>query len=450
MARKRKKKHRYPGISVFKNKAGSWYMKWTDPHTLKRHECSLKKLGFDTLEQADAYLLNASLELQDERRRVRIHGRRELLATTWPVAIEAYLEHYKEMNGEVSYARQEGALYAFRDWLRGDGRRFVTTGDVTRVALVSVHDHLARLKKRQPRQGKRGANSMLNEPLSASSKNSYRAVIVALMNWLRRREYLRISSDDVRDAMPKFREEKKLPVEVPVETLRALVKAAVSNDLSMNFASRVDKRAYDVGERSDTATHTYKPLFPLVALLVLTGMRLGEALHLRWENVDLSGKRICVRADRQTNWQVKTRHERNIGFTDSPAVERLLFGLTLRRGASAYVLPDTESSDPRNFNRKSWGRMLTSAGIPHVTPKMLRTTYATALASARKAPTPYQLAFRMGHGVEVAARHYVADTEPREGDRVEQWLQIDDVLTAALDELRYPVVPKQEVGGRLA
>lgn len=453
MARKKKKNHKYPGVSVFKDGTGNWYMKWTDPNTLKRKERSLRKEGYDSLEQADDYLRRFCDNLQEEITRARIVGRRERYDTSWCEATKLYLDHYKSTNGEASAGRQQRALYVLTEWLGSEGKRYRVTGDLNRLGLVSIHDFIARLRKRVPvgkpeggapgvgddaADNHRGRNVVSDAPLSGASKNSYRAAIIAFLNWIRRREYLRVTSDDVRDAMPKFRQERKLPVEVSAETLQGLIAAAVDHDTNWNHASRADKHAYYTKQRSETATAKYKPLFPLVAMLMLTGMRLGEALHLRWENVDIEAKRIRVKADRQTNWQVKTRHERNIGFSDSPALERLLTGMKMRRGLSPYVLPDCDGPSPRKFNRASWNLMLESAGVPKVTPKELRSTYATALASARNAPTPYQLAFRMGHGVAVAAGHYVADTQAREGNSVEQWLQVEKELVKALDELGFP------------
>src|SRR5690606_18850538 len=133
----------------------------------------------------------------------------------------------------------------------------------------------------------------------------------------------------------------------------------------------------------------YKPLAPLALLLMLTGMRLGEALHVRWDTVDFERKFLDVRADESSDWDVKTGQERRVPFGDSPALERLLLGLRLRRGENQYVIVGDEPGKPRHFSRYSWDKLF-DPGQRAVAPKMLRSTFATALACARGGPMPYE------------------------------------------------------------
>lgn len=439
MAR-RNRRSKHPGVTVFKEgRVGTLVVKWIDPHTGKKRQRSLTKMGFDSKQEADDYLRTLSREIEDERRSVRIEGRKANACVEWPKIIESYLDHYGKVHSEQSKKRTDHALYALREWLAADGRNCRLGGDLTRLDLISLHDWLAQLRQRQSCSGFRGEYLQTDKPLSNASRNNYRSAIVALLNWARKRDYLRINGDDIRDNLPKFREKQRLPVEVTTEELADLITAVVKHDLDSFHSSRSDKHAYYTKEPSETAQTKYKPLAPLTFILMLTGMRLGEALHIRWENVDFDRKQIYVKADEGSNWDVKTKHERRVPFSDSPVLERLLTGLRLRRGENEYVVAGDDASSPRHFSRYSWDTIF-GEGQRRVTPKMLRSTFATVLASARGGPTPYELAHRMGHSVEVAAKHYVAQSHPRVGLTVEEWMMVGAQLHEALGKLGFPVI----------
>lgn len=124
----------------------------------------------------------------------------------------------------------------------------------------------------------------------------------------------------------------------------------------------------------------------MVLLLVLTGMRLGEVLHLRWESVDLRFRTLRVEADPVTGWAPKTRHERAIPLGDSPALLSLLRVLKGQAGPSKYVIAGADPEKPRNFYRPAWDKLMKAAGAIGVAPKHLRSTWVTAMAHGRGGP----------------------------------------------------------------
>ncbi len=448
MAR-RKRKNKYPGLTVFREKrVGTLLVKWIDPQTGKKRQESLSKQGYASKDEADRRLRKLSRKVMDERRVVEIEGRRENAGVEWPVIIKTYLAQYAQVHSEKSKKRTEHALYPLKEWLAGDGRRYRVGGDLNRLGLLSLHDWLGRLRQRVGCKGPRGKHEQTDKPLSNASLNNYRAAIVALLHWARKREYFRITGDDIRDTMPKFRERRPLPVEVSPAELEILINAVVEHDTDRCHGSRADKHAYYSGVASPEAELRYKPLAPLALLLMLTGMRLGEALHVRWDTVDFERKFLDVRADESSGWDVKTRHERRVPFGDSPALERLLLGLRLRRGENQYVIAGDEPGKARHFSRYSWDKLF-DPGQRAITPKMLRSTFATALACARGGPMPYELAHRLGHSVEVAARNYIRQSDPRAGTTVEEWLGVRDKLDEALDALGYPKVELANRGLRV-
>ncbi|MBK9974284.1 MAG: tyrosine-type recombinase/integrase [Planctomycetes bacterium] len=438
MARTRRSRNPYPGLSLFRrNKNGALIMTWADPNTGRRKQMSLSERGLRTRVEAHEFCQSFSQKLQADKLAVERGESRPNEVKTWAQIMATYLEQYAADKGSAAARRVDYELNTFRTWLSGPGKLCRLGKDMSRLMLVSISDFLKVLKKQHAVSGKRGAYEPSDDPATPATKNSRRATIIALLNWARRREYLSVSSDDIRDRIPKFKQERKVPSALSTEALSCLIRAAVTCDRLRCFSGRHDKQAYHRGLASDAAPMRYKPVTPLMLLLTMTGMRLGEALHVRWENVDFERRIIKVCADPASGWMVKTRNERLVPLGDCPALEKLLLGLKLGCGANRYVIAGDDPDRPREFNRPAWERVVEIAGLSNASPKVLRSTFATALGSARGGPTPYELAGRMGHSVEVAAKHYVAPTEARRGACVEDWLGIVDAVANALTELGF-------------
>ena len=111
-------------------------------------------------------------------------------------------------------------------------------------------------------------------------------------------------------------------------------------------------------------------LLPLVVALANTGMRRGEALALRWRDVDLEARVITIQPSEE--WQPKTGKARQVPINDA-----LLPYLTGPRQSEEYVFPCPATGDRWAYwpNRK-FDRARKAAGLtggPHT----LRHTYAS-------------------------------------------------------------------------
>ena len=179
----------------------------------------------------------------------------------------------------------------------------------------------------------------------------------------------------------------------------------------------------------ETARTRLPAFYPLALLLARSGLRLGEALGLRWTDIDLAGR--AIRVERTLGRHVKgfpitgpaigtPKSGRARTVDMSQALARALTALlrerreqALRRGqgqaAPAWVFL-TETGRPLRQGevREDFGRVLRWAGLPaHFTPHALRHSFAVALIQ-RNAPLPYVQA-QLGHAsisqtVDVYAR----------------------------------------------
>lgn len=84
-----------------------------------------------------------------------------------------------------------------------------------------------------------------------------------------------------------------------------------------------------------------------INLLLYTGCRLGEALHLRWESIDWTGKRVHIRLPEEGEaYELKRSKERRTPL--QPELADLLAPLVKENG---YVIPDDTLRTPNSKRR---------------------------------------------------------------------------------------------------
>ena len=150
----------------------------------------------------------------------------------------------------------------------------------------------------------------------------------------------------------------------------------------------------------DAATDELRPLFTTA---VMTGLRLGELLALRWDDVDLDGGMLTVRRSRgrvrkddgyeYEDGQPKSKKSRRVELSrDVIAVLRMMpsrfrGGRVFERQGKPY--------DPNNLVKRDFARTLRRAGLPKIRFHDLRHTYAALLIAAGAHPKYIQA--QLGH-----------------------------------------------------
>ena len=106
----------------------------------------------------------------------------------------------------------------------------------------------------------------------------------------------------------------------------------------------------------------------LLLCAVLTGMRRGEVLGLKWEDVDLEGNRIHVR---RSLWRGKfvtpslRRSRRAIDM--APTLKTALARLPSRfKGETVFTSPEGGVMDPDNFSSRDWARVLRRSKLQRI------------------------------------------------------------------------------------
>jgi integrase len=166
------------------------------------------------------------------------------------------------------------------------------------------------------------------------------------------------------------------------------------------------------------------------------GLRKGEVVHLRFEDVDLHRMVVHVRKRRETlsqiGWQAKGRTCRTLPLPEViaglieerrkelPPTQIYMNMTDLRYWRLKQMLRDGTMCDrvritpDENFH--CFGNLLKRARIPHGTFKGLRTTYATEMAEG--GVPQHELAYLMGHAnPETTAKYYI---QLRRGHAIER------------------------------
>jgi len=210
-------------------------------------------------------------------------------------------------------------------------------------------------------------------------------------------------------------------------------------------------------------------LYPAIYLELSTGLRRGELLALRWDDLDLRAGTVTVRrglvrvreddgrggrSTRLLFQEPKTPAGRRVIPLSDQALaelrrhkarqnqEKLLLGAAYRDNGLVFCTEDGAPYDPRNFARR-FETLLKRAGLPHIRFHDARHSFATMLLELGEHPKVVQQI--LGHsriGVTLDTYSHVSlDLEKRAVAR------LGDFLKAPAAEGSGAVVPEDAKGG---
>lgn len=224
---------------------------------------------------------------------------------------------------------------------------------------------------------------------------------------------------------------------------RALVVAEREGHITRNPAELLDPPGTHVEHRTPLTLNEARtvmavldgdPLASRWLVALLEGLRQGEALGLRWEDVDLPGRRLfVVRAIQRVKGKglVEVPPKSRSSVRAVPLLDPVVYALTEHRAASGgtgYVWGGATPIDPRR-DWQAWRDLLARAGVERRPLHAARATTASLL-NAAGVPTEI-IAEILGHAqVQVTQQSYIR------GD--------DSTHRAAMDQFgEYVVVPRE-------
>jgi integrase len=212
-------------------------------------------------------------------------------------------------------------------------------------------------------------------------------------------------------------------VKLIVAPLRGMFNAVLAlSHVATNPAQRLFRRTRkDQAEQQDKITFLrrdevdlllttcqshYAAYYPLILTLARTGLRIGECLAVRWEDVDFAGQFIEVRHTlfRNRLSSPKSGKSRRVDMSRqlTDTLKALLLERkkeTLRRGwgeLPPWVFANSHNNPlDADFFRRVWRKLLAQAGLRYVNVHTLRHTFASLLLQSG-APIVY-VKQQLGH-----------------------------------------------------
>ncbi|NRA34571.1 MAG: hypothetical protein HRU17_14645 [Polyangiaceae bacterium] len=435
MAKRRKRKH--PGVVLIrpeKSRRIGWRARFVDPDTGKSTKITLDR-AYRTAELREDWARRKSRSL-DKRRLELDGGAHRKTGTLLAVAVETYFDEHTHLR-ERTVQTYRSAATKFVRW--ASRTRVRLADDLTGPRLLTFRAELIGQKKSSPeRGGKRGSVTKGGKARSAATINRELRSVGTILSYLRKRGLLpRISIDNLKDGLEKLpdsaaRAEYRKPNE-----LRALLDAAIRHDAAV-FKST---RAEHVAGENQGSTPKHQAIAPFVAFVLLSGVRLGEALSLDWKQVDLEaldedGSRVGEIHLRKED--TKTKRPRTVGLEVSPALRRMLAAMRLQnRSGSVFGLTSGSAYSAAARLQKEFGA---PDGIGWQVLRRSCGTYLTNASGIFGGSSAYLSAKQLGHSVQVAERHYLGVMRGirRDAQTLEAAMQIEKQMAKIVASVQTP------------
>ncbi|MDB4989647.1 MAG: hypothetical protein JWN04_4825 [Myxococcaceae bacterium] len=434
MASRKKKGPKHPGVVLIKPDSArriGWRARFVDPDTGKTVKVSLD-VALTTVEQRAAWAVNKSR--QNAQRRIDLEkGAVRATGTKLSDALKLYFKAHGRLRAATTENYQRIAD-KFEAWAKS--QRIDSCDKLTRSHLMDFAAHVSAECRRVHSAGStRRTLIQTDEPRSAATVNSELTKLATILRVLIERDlFPKLTDADLRRALKKVATTSERSEFLSPAQCQALIKAVIAHDAETFKATRREH----AGKRPAGSTPRYDPVAPLVAFILLTGCRFGEALSLTWPQVELDaldaeGNKVGEIHLRGSD--VKTRTARTIGLDVSPALRALLAGLREQSGTGKVfklTRPQAEAAAKR---------LRADYGAPeYFTWQTLRRTCGTYLTNAPGifgAASAYRSARQLGHSVTVAEKHYLglARGISRDARSVEAAMQVGELVARIGGEL---------------
>ncbi|MCA8936458.1 MAG: tyrosine-type recombinase/integrase [Planctomycetes bacterium] len=310
----------------------------------------------------------------------------------------------------------------FLAWLEANGHKRIRTGTLSPHEIRGFFQSLASMP------GKLGEKIVKR---SAATLNKARRNLMTMLRWLNQsRPSLFPDFEPLEHACKLQRVDPPEPCAFTPNELKRFHAALVEREQPGYVRVVRDKKRSNWAQPATATAATPQSL--LFVLLALTGMRLGEALKLKWSDVDLKRGRITIRAG-------KTGKRRVLPLTGAPESDvapgmlEELRRLKLRAGTNTYILPcgkpTTEQPEPSpTYVRRAWAEVGKAIGLREIKPQALRQNFVGYCASMG---VPESVAaLWCGHSPAIATRYYRSQVlERNEGDNIEVAMGLDAVFS---------------------
>jgi integrase len=207
----------------------------------------------------------------EERKARRVAG------ITVAELVEQYVAEHQPAWKASTASTYLSSIKRFVAWAESAGVEGVDQLSPDALARYRAHS-IALTRKVKAKGGSRRDTVDTGERRSAAAINGDLRCIKTMLSNLRRAGRLTAigSSDDIADTLRLVATERARPDPLKADEIRRLLGAALEHDAATYAITRVEA----AGQREVGTTQRFDAIAPLVLLMLLSGMRLGEALAL--------------------------------------------------------------------------------------------------------------------------------------------------------------------------
>jgi site-specific recombinase XerD len=440
--RKRRIRSPHPGVvlkeRVLPSGKSAWRARFDDPDTGREVYVTLSPIALPTHEARRAWAIQRSKTLWKRQTDIDA-GAPKRVQRTFEDATADYTKGAKARLRDKTLATYRPSVDRLVAWAAREGLKH--TAELTQAHLAAFRDHVIGVKRHGvTRGGKRGQRHETSKKRSPNTVNSeLRAVKTVLNAWRLAGLTPHVTRDTIADALKALPVPHEQAAYLPPAQIRKLLEAAQRHD-AYTFAETRDEHA---GRGTKGSTKRYDAIAPFVAFLLLTGCRRGEALGLRWADVDLvavdhEGREVGE--IRLSAAATKTNRARTVGLEVSPALRSLLSSMRLRARKAGYVFHSFNAEGDEvpytvDIIEAARERLVETYGAPKFDWQTLRSTCATYLTNAPGIfgnATAFLSAKQLGHSVTVAEKHYLGVHRgiARDARTLEAAMQVETALSA--------------------
>ncbi|MCE9635430.1 MAG: tyrosine-type recombinase/integrase [Planctomycetes bacterium] len=441
MARTRRKRSSHPGVVLLARRlpvsGTAWRARFRDPDTGRTIYRTLDPQACSTADTRKEFAVFLSRTLANRRTAIAC-GAPTITSTPFVSAVASYFATGEARLRPATLLTYRESVALFTDWAKRNGLR-----DVEAIAPAHLSEFretmIARRATKSVPGRAVGTKVSRTVPLRPASVNHHLRAVSAFLNWARRLgKTPRLNRDTIAEGLARLAMPAPQPTPLTTQQVRDLIAAAMRHDGTTWALTRAEHAA-DAMAEGVHRTPRYRAVAPLVVFSLLTGCRIGEAIRLRWSDVDLNAPdadRNPVGEVRLDATATKTHTARRVGLEVAPRLRALLATMKLRARGEPFVfggaaaLPQWDADNARD-------RLVAQFGAPAFTFQRLRQTAGTFLTNAPGifgAASAFLSAKQLGHSVTIAERHYVGLVRgiPRDARTLDDAMQIADALDAVV------------------
>jgi integrase len=362
----------HPGVQIRepRERQPHYVARYRDPDTGRMRDSLILGADAKNKHTRAAFAVKLSKKIRQRKDEIKAGARPHIEAA---MSIEDALKRYFEAHDLNAKALEvyRAAADDLQGWCDDHGVRNVR--DLNKARLFEFRTWLKAMPKRVPKSGgKRGEYVTSHGARSPHSANKALRALSAILNVLRAADVVRLHSDEIKDALKRFKAETERRSFLTARAIRELLSET----------------------RED-------PMNALVRCMILTGLRLEEAILIEWRDVEPDVLRIRAAVG-------KGGKMRDIDLEVAPSA------FPTKRGEdNERVFPFTEGEVRGLYERTKvkW------------TPHKLRRTYCTFFTCTFG---PWPASKSAGHGVAVLEKNYAGLVKVPEGCKtLEQAMGLD-------------------------